>query len=350
MEISLNILNEVWYLTMEMSPYLILGFLIAGILKLFIPTSFLVNNLSKPNLSSVFKAALLGIPLPLCSCGVIPVASHIKKEGASNGAVLSFLVSTPTSGVDSILATYALISLPFAIIRVLASFIGGFITGLFANISKTQNKPKAINSIPKCAVCNTEGKHKHNIYEKIKAILDYGFVELFNDISKWLIIGIVVGALITFLIPETFVSSYFSNPVLTYGLMLIIGIPMYVCSTGSIPIAASLILKGFSPGSALIFLIVGPATNTATLSFVGGKFGYKNLFYYILSLIIVSVGFAALIDSFPNTFTLPVSFGKNHEHSFLHLIKHSSSYILIAILTFNIIKKMKRGRHSHDHH
>jgi len=288
---------ETWRLLNEMSPYLLFGFLIAGFLKILIPREKIYYHLSAPDFSAVLKSALFGIPLPLCSCGVIPVATHIKKEGASDGATVSFLISTPTTGVDSILATYSLLGPVFAIIRPVSALFAGISGGWLVNIlnRKGIKKAKEVKNFI-CNVCEEEGVHTHSPGEKMRVILKYGFSELIEDIGKWIVIGVLAGGIIATFVPGGIILRVFGKPFYSYSLMLIIGIPMYVCATGSIPIAASLISKGMLPGAGLVFLFTGPATNSATLAFVLGKMGRKNFLVYLASIIFWSVIFGLIID------------------------------------------------------
>ena len=293
-----GILKSVWFLLLEMSPYLLLGFFIAGVLNLIIPKEKIYKHLSGNKLSSIIKASLFGVPLPLCSCGVIPVAAYLRKEGAGKGSTVSFLSSTPTTGVDSILATYSLLGPLFAVIRPVAAFFAGILSGSFAGVlEKKQNNEKIMFSEGNsCIMCDIEESHSHNFFEKIKYIFQYGFIELIDDAGKWILIGVIAGGIIGFLIPADFIEQYLSNPWLAYPIMLLISIPMYICATGSIPIAAALIIKGMTPGAGLIFLIAGPATNTATLAFVSGKLGKRILFIYLFSITIAALLFGLIVD------------------------------------------------------
>ncbi|RLC46184.1 MAG: hypothetical protein DRH57_06560 [Candidatus Cloacimonadota bacterium] len=295
--IIIGFIKEVWNLLLAMSPYLLFGFLIAGILNLEIPRKKIYKHLSGSNIKSVVKAAIFGVPLPLCSCGVIPVAAYLRKEGAGKGATVSFLSSTPTTGIDSILATYSLLGPIFAIIRPVASFFAGIFGGTLTNlIEKSQEKKFIVKKGFQCNICNNTTPHSHTIIEKVKNIFQYAFVELIEDIAKWILIGILAGGVISYLIPGHIIEQYLGNPMFAYPLMLLVALPMYVCATGSIPIAASLILKGMAPGAGLVFLIAGPATNTATLSFVAGKLGKKTMFIYLSTIVITSLLFGFLID------------------------------------------------------
>jgi len=221
----------------------------------------------------------------------------LRKEGAGKGSTVSFLSSTPTSGIDSILATYSLLGPLFAFIRPIAAFfagiLGGSLTGIFEKDFEEKIKPTKNNS---CNICNNDKLHSHSLLEKVRYIFRYGFIELIEDSGKWILIGVIIGGIIGFIIPGDFIEQYLGNPFLAYPIMLLISIPMYICATGSIPIAAALIIKGISPGAGLIFLIAGPATNTATLSFVSGKLGKKNLFIYLFSIIITALLFGLIVD------------------------------------------------------
>lgn len=295
-------MQEILRLIHEMSPYLLLGFFIAGLMHAFVPGQLYSKFLSGNNLRSVLYAALFGIPLPLCSCGVIPTAMSLRKEGASRGATTAFLIATPQTGVDSIFATYSLLGLPFAILRPVAALVtsvfGGTMVNRFAT-SETDAQKAAIEAEIKAASCAIERKHT-SILAKMGIALRYGFVDMMRDIGKWLLIGLVVAELITLYVPDNFFIQFTEIPFLSYIVVLLIAIPMYVCATGSIPIAAALMLKGLSPGAALILLMAGPAANMASVLVINRALGRRNLVVYLMSLVLGALGFALLIDyAFP---------------------------------------------------
>lgn len=335
---------EVWKLIIEMAPYLLFGFVMAGLLHILIPQRKIYKYLSKPNFGSVVRAALLGVPLPVCSCGVIPLAAHLKKQNASDGSTLSFLVSTPTSGVDSFFATYSLLGPIFAIVRPIAAFTSGIFVGVFSNIISTKSRSKLEDEKFSCNICDISQPHTHTLWEKIRRVFTYAFFDLVEDTGKWLFIGLILGGLITFLIPEAFVGSYLGIPYIAYIVMLLIGTPMYVCATGSIPIAASLVLKGMAPGAALVFLIVGPATNTATLSFVGGKLGVKSLIVYLISIITTALIFGILFDYVLHISVSEILVSMREGFHLPMWIKTLAGIILIALLirAFISIFKLRR--------
>lgn len=292
MNTILGILKEAYFLLNKMSIYLLFGFLFAGIIHVFLKEGMIAKYLGKNNTMSVIKASLFGIPLPLCSCGVVPAALSLKRDGASKGSILSFLISTPTTGVDSILATYSLLGGVFAFYRVIAAFITGVCAGIVANIFFRGEQPSShAENKSTCKACNS-CKHpteSHNFYDKVKGVVKYAFVDLLRDTGAWILIGILAGGAISYFIPETFFTKYMGSVWQSMLIMLIVGIPMYVCSSGSIPIAAALILKGLNPGAAFVFLMVGPATNSAALTVITKELGIKAVIIFLGSIIICSL-------------------------------------------------------------
>jgi uncharacterized membrane protein YraQ (UPF0718 family) len=218
-----NILQESLNLWLAVAPYLLLGMFIAGVLHAFLGEHFIGRHLGDGGFISILKATLFGIPLPLCSCGVIPVAASLKKEGASKSAVLSFLVSTPTTGVDSILATYSLMGPLFALFRPLAAFVSGIAIGGFNRLFQPETEKT--------------GGHLHPPIPsrfKVKEVFRYGFIELAEDIGKWVLLGVVAGGFLTVAIPDGLFSRYLAVSFLDFFIMLLLAIPLYVCATGSI--------------------------------------------------------------------------------------------------------------------
>lgn len=295
MEIISGILKESWLLLNRMAPYLLFGFAVAGLLHAFVDTRAITRHLGGRSFVSVLKASAIGVPLPLCSCGVLPLAMSLKKEGASKGSILSFLISTPTTGVDSILATYALLGWFFAAYRVLASFVAGIVAGVMANFF-LKDEPEVVPEAPACKMCCAEGEHTHSGQDKARTAFNYAFVELIGDTGKWLLAGILIGGCISYFIPESFIRTYMGSGLQAMLIMLAIGIPMYVCASGSIPIAAALMIKGMNPGAAFVFLLAGPATNAAGVAVIARQLGIKAVLVYLSSIVICSLGMGALLD------------------------------------------------------
>ncbi|MDR2928365.1 MAG: permease [Cytophagaceae bacterium] len=313
----------------DMSPYLLFGFLIAGVLKVFVPKDKYIGQISKPNFRSVLWAALAGVPLPLCSCGVIPTGMSLRKEGASKGATVSFLISTPQTGVDSIAATYSLLGLPFAVIRPIAAFVSGLVGGFATNkLDKAIDKNDIIN----CA-CEADASGKN----KLAQVFHYAFVEMLQNIGKWLFAGILVAGLIAIFLPEDIFTVYLNNPLLNMLLVLAVAIPTYTCATGSIPMAAVLMMKGLSPGAALVFLMAGPATSIASITVLGKMLGKKTLLIYLVTIIAGSMLFGLAID-----YLLPAQWFSIMNHDLTHQQHHATfavfptiCSIVLALLMIN---------------
>jgi len=287
-------MEEILELINEMSPYLLLGFLIAGIMHAFIPNSFYSKYLSGSSFRSVLSAAIFGVPLPLCSCGVIPTAMSLRREGASKGAVVSFLIATPQTGVDSIFATYSLMGLPFAIVRPVAALLTAILGGQFVN-TFDKEEDGAESMTDEKARNFSEEKHL-TFWEKIVEALKFGFIEMMEDIGKWLVIGLVIAGLITVFVPDSLFAVFKDNTLMSMLLVLCISIPMYLCATGSIPIAVALMLKGLTPGAALVLLMAGPASNAASILIINKVLGRRSLVLYLISIIAGAIAFGYGID------------------------------------------------------
>lgn len=256
----------------------------------FIPHSLYGRFLGGSSFRSILYAAIFGIPLPLCSCGVIPTAMSLKKEGASKGATVSFLIATPQTGVDSIIATYSLMGLPFALLRPLAALATSLFGGQMVNLLDKKDETKPTETVAANTVQN------RSFLGKCLTTLKYAYVDMIQDIGRWLIIGLVVAGLITAFVPESFFALFSSNSLLSMLIVLVFAIPMYLCATGSIPIAVALMMKGLSPGTALVLLMAGAAVNAASILVVGKVLGKRTLFIYILSIITGTVTFGLGID------------------------------------------------------
>ena len=328
--------NELFSLTNEMSPYLLLGFLFAGILHIYIKKQAINKYLGKRNLKSVVLASLFGIPLPLCSCGVIPTGISFYKEGSSKGATVSFLISTPQTGIDSILVTYSLLGLPFAILRPIVALFSGIFGGLLANLID-----KKRNRLQKNSDCSCETiKKPEQSNNKFFKMLNYAFVVFLQDIAKWLIIGLAIAALISITLPDDFFLRFIGNELLSMIIVLFASIPLYVCATASVPIAAVLILKGLSPGAALVFLMAGPATNAATITVLSKSLGKTTVFAYLMSIIIGAFFFGLLIDNFfPKDFFIDNIQIMHHKHLIPEWFKTASTIMLTVLLINGLIKK-----------
>jgi uncharacterized membrane protein YraQ (UPF0718 family) len=297
MEIT-HFFEALWQLSMAMAPYILFGLLFAGVLHELVHDSIVTKHLGKDNIYSVVKSTIFGIPLPVCSCGVIPLATAIKKSGASKGATLSFLISTPITGVDSILATYGIFGWIFTLYRAVTSMIIAMVAGILTNIlDKEEDTPSSamhfsMNKPNSNSSCGTEQKKTFSFV----AAFRYAFVTLLGDIAKALFWGLILGALITVAIPDNLAEVLQDSTWLSYLIVILIAVPMYVCATASLPIAAGLMLSGVSAGAAFVFLCAGPATNTVTIGVVKKMLGTKSLLIYLGSIVIGSILFGLGLD------------------------------------------------------
>ena len=282
-----NFFTSLLNVVCEMAPYLLLGFLIAGMLHVFVPQKFYSKYLSRNNKLSVLWAALLGIPLPLCSCGVIPTAIGLRNEKASKGAIAPFLIATPQTGIDSILATFSLMGLGFAIVRPVTALITGVCGGLLVN--RLVRNDDVYNETT--SACQVESG------SRIWRVLKYAYYDMIRDIGLRLVIGLVVAALIQVVVPDEFFLSFGSQPLLQMLVILAIAVPMYICSTGSIPVAAALMMKGLSPGAALVMLMAGPAVNLASILVVHKSLGRRFTSVYLLTIVGYYILFGLLLNA-----------------------------------------------------
>jgi uncharacterized membrane protein YraQ (UPF0718 family) len=273
MDIFVEILMESWHVLVESAPYVLLGFFVAGLLKAFVPDSFMARHLGGSTFGSVVKAAVIGVPLPLCSCGVLPAALGLRRQGASKGATTAFMISTPETGVDSMAVTYALIDPIMTVVRPVAATITAVVAGVLVNLFPGRDehpgrflpakpRPQAVDAPAADCGCHgcTVDPAGGGIAARFTSGMSYAFGEMLADIGKWLVVGVLVAGVIAAAIPEGTLTQYVGTGFASYLVMLVVALPLYVCATASTPIAASLLLKGLSPGAALVFLLAGPAT------------------------------------------------------------------------------------------
>lgn len=282
----ISILSAAWQVLCASAPYMLFGLLMSGVLKALIPDALVSRHLGGNSAKSVIKAALLGVPLPLCSCGVVPVAASIRKQGAGPGPTTAFLISTPETGVDSIAITWALLDPVMTVVRPVAAFITAMSAGLLVNLLPPVAHGRACAAPDGTCCCEkTCGATPVNPGMPLRRALPdgirYAFGSLLRDIGPYLIAGIAIAGFITWLIPDGFVERHLGSGILPMLIMLAVGIPLYVCASASTPIVAALALKGLSPGAALVFLMVGPATNAASITVVAGMLGKRVAAVYV---------------------------------------------------------------------
>lgn len=437
-DLLLGILLSSWEVFVEAAPYLIFGFAVAGILNAFVPDQKIVDYLgtSAGKIRSVINASLAGLPLPLCSCGVVPAAMSIRKRGANRGATLSFLISTPETGVDSIAITYALLDPLMTVFRPLATIATAILAGIADNLligedpekSESKNKEKsgkkaevlavstllgvsaAVNKCnsPDCVCSTTEvpetGKEKHpalntvssksrimelrsepagenpppkilpamyvpenkvspcgcghceqekselfpdrrikkSVKKEFLEGLKYAFVELPGEISKWMLIGILLAGIISYAVPETLIQEYLGGGFRSMLVMLAVGIPLYICATASTPLAASLVAKGMSPGTAFVFLLAGPATNAATITMVARFLGKRSAALYVGVISICALGAGILLDWLYLTLGISATATLGSAEELLpESIKTGFAILLLPLMLYGIFRRNK---------
>jgi len=302
---AIQVLVSAWDLLLDSSVYILFGLLVSGAFKVFLNPNSVAKHLSNGPVSSVVKSALLGVPIPLCSCGVLPAAVSLKKQGANSGAITAFLISTPESGVDSIAISYALLDPLMTIARPISAFVTALFAGITENLLAKKGKNEPVIPDLSCPVdgccdgieCDPAVHwHHHSFYEKIKIGIRYALGDVWADMVAWFFMGLLLAGLITSAIPQGFMEKYLGGGIYSMLIMLVIGIPIYICATASTPIAAAIILKGVSPGAALVFLLAGPATNITSLTVLFGVLGKRATAIYLGALAAMSVALGLALD------------------------------------------------------
>jgi uncharacterized membrane protein YraQ (UPF0718 family) len=331
-----QIVIDFWAVFAEMSPYLLFGFFVAGLLSMLVSRAVVERHLGGRGALPLFKAAIFGVPLPLCSCGVIPVSMSLHKHGASKGSTISFLLSTPQTGVDSILVTYSLLGPVFAVFRPLVALATGVIGGSLVNLF---GKPDDVSAEATDAAGDnaTVSTWKTKFLDGMK----YAFVTLPRDIGKPLLLGLVVAAVISALVPDDFFTDRLGRGLPAMLVMMAVGIPIYVCASASVPVAAALILKGLSPGAALVFLMTGPATNAAGLVTIWNTLGRRTAILYLLTVAGCALGAGLLLDALVYNAEINVI---SHAHQKIPpQVQHLAAFALLALLAYAFYTRLRRA-------
>ncbi|MBN2725382.1 MAG: permease [Deltaproteobacteria bacterium] len=330
MNIFMDILKNTWILGYQMALWLLGGFFIAALLHVLIPFSYIRKHLGSSNVGGVLKAGVIGIPLPLCSCSVLPVATSLRRAGASKPSVLTFLVTTPVTGVDSIAATWAFMGWFFTLGRLIVSIIIGLVAGLISIFSEVEDSTEENSEISSNKPESSSGR--------LKEIINYTFIELPSTIASSILLGLLIGGLITTLIPPGFIHEHIGTGIWGILISVIIAIPVYVCATGSIPIAAAMAVSGFSPGATLAFLIAGPATNAVAITTIRKLLGNKNLIIYLSVIFMGSTLSAIAFDKIIELFNIDISLHvKNHSHSGANFTDYASGVVLFGLLFYHAV-------------
>lgn len=353
-----SILKAAWNLGVEMAPYLWLGFAVAGLLHVFWPVETIVRHLGANSKKAVIKASILGIPLPLCSCGVLPVAAQLRKSGAGAAPTLSFLITTPVTGVDSLLATWALLGGIFTLARLSASLALGLIVGFLAALflrEPADTAQTATASKVDCTdgACAADSLPRESLPRRFLRAAHYGFWELPSTMASSVFPGLLLGGFITAILPASLVADTVGTGIAGIALAVAVAIPLYVCATGSIPIAAALMLKGFSPGAALAFLMAGPASNAVAITTVRRLLGNRHLALYLGAIFLGSLGFGAIFDlflQFAGIHFSPEVHAAHGTHAAVPWWNTAAGILLFGVLAAALaapwISRLKHRRHS----
>jgi uncharacterized membrane protein YraQ (UPF0718 family) len=336
-EFIVSIATDFWGTAAEMSPYLLFGFLMAGILSMLVSQRLVERHLGGKGIWPVLKASIFGVPLPLCSCGVIPVSMSLHKHGAGKGSTIAFLISTPQTGVDSIFVTLSLLGPVFAILRPIAAFVTGIVGGVLVDLFNPSSK-NGQPGPPKCTDECCGGAENRKIARGLK----FAFVTLPRDIGGAMLTGLVIAAFISVLVPDDFFAEKLGTGIFAMLVMMALGIPMYVCATASVPIAAALIMKGLTPGAALVFLMTGPATNAATFVTIWKVLGRATAITYLAAITGCSLLSGMLLDYIAAGVR---SEAVAHHHGWMlpPVVKNISAVVLLTMLIFALLTQKRQA-------
>lgn len=361
-----------WHILLDAAPFMLFGFFIAGLMRAFVPSSLVARHFGKGGGGSVIKAAVLGAPLPLCSCSVLPAAAGLRNQGASKGATTSFLVATPETGVDSIAASYALLDPVMTVLRPLAAVFTAILAGLGVNLLDREKNatslPTAANLQPTTTAnlhppmqqnCNSscskdstsQGQDApQGFRQRLFGGVAHAFGDLLADIGGWFLLGVLVAGVITALLPDGSLATWLGGGPWPMIAALVVAVPLYVCATASTPLAAALVLKGLSPGAALVFLLAGPATNAATLTVVGRLLGRRAAAVYVMSIVVASLGLGVLTnwiyDSFGLSTTGWLAGGVQETLGPVAWISAMALLVMIPVSTWRMRRKHAKGKES----
>ncbi|MCW9047214.1 MAG: SO_0444 family Cu/Zn efflux transporter [Gammaproteobacteria bacterium] len=318
--------QNVWAVYLDTAIWLLAGLMAAGLVKVYIPEDAMKRWLGGKGFSAVGRAALFGAPVPLCSCSVLPAAIGLHRAGASKEATVSFLISTPETSIDSVAVTYALMGPVMAVYRPVSALLSAIVTGMMvafvndktigseAEIAADRPPSCCSSETEKTACCDSVNKKFNN---KLSRALHYAATDLLDDISKWMAFGIVFAGLMMTLIPDGWLAQW-GQGLGAMLVMLLVGIPMYICAVASTPVAAGLLIAGVSPGAVLVFLLVGPATNIAGIILVNKELGRRVTLVYLTGISVVSVLMGLLLEWILAHFNMQIDSSQLQQHHFVN--------------------------------
>jgi uncharacterized membrane protein YraQ (UPF0718 family)/regulator of protease activity HflC (stomatin/prohibitin superfamily) len=372
--IAANIFNEIVGIFYQSSIFILFGLLFSGIMHEFIPMKLITKNLGQNGIKGIYWATLLGAPLPLCSCSVLPAAATLRKKGASKPATASFIVSVPETGVDSVIVSYGLLGPVMAIYRPIAAITSAIAAGLacaFLTRDEKDEEPLTSEDEKKLAELTQHQHHHHDhghdhdhhhhdhdrddlsesknigLKEKSKGVFKYGFGPMLDDIAFWIVVGLIITGIMLALVPNNFFSfgDGFLASLLAMFVMVLISVPLYTCASMSTPVAAGLIVSGLSPGAALVYLLTGPATSIATINIVSKMLGYRVMWAYLSSIIIVAIFFGLTLDYFAADIVKADAIValNSADNTFLVIAKTASAIIFFGLILISFSRKSYRA-------
>jgi len=357
--IIIRILEASWAMLLDAAPFVLLGFFVAGLFKAFMSDEFIGTHLGGNGIRSILKASAIGVPIPLCSCGVLPAAAGLRKQGAGKGPVASFLISTPETGVDSIAISWALLDPVMTVIRPVAGFMTAVGAGIAVAFSEKYGgrkiagevvEPQAVASSSSSCCCGHKKPEKQGIVERMKGGLSFAFGDLLKDVGVWLFFGVLLAGAISVMVPPETMERFFSNEYLSMLLMLAVSVPLYVCATASTPIAAAFALKGISPGAALIFLLAGPATNAASLAVISRMIGKRATIVYLAAIIVMSFAIGIAVNVLYGWLGLDLHYWASRDlHEEAGVISVISVIVLIALVLKSLLPLKGRAEELTGH-
>jgi hypothetical protein len=346
-EILQSVSGAAWEMLDKAGIWVVFGLLAAGVVHLVVSREWLARHLGGRGFGSVIKAALLGAPLPLCSCSVLPAALAIRKKGAGRGATVSFLISTPETGVDSIAATWAFIGPVMALVRPVAAVATAMAAGFLENLRDRGAAAVEAREFA-CALCNSDACEHVVLPGRWRRFWRFVLFEMGDDLGPSLALGLALAGILGALVPDDFFTRYLGHPWLSMLVMLAVGLPLYVCATASTPLAAVLMAKGLNPGAALVFLLVGPATNLATVLVVARMFGKASAALYVGTIAVMSLACGAALDLAAGAWHVTVMSEGVHE-LLPAWLSSAGAVLLAAFLALSVGRWAWRRIVRHEH-
>jgi len=353
MSLLVRIFEETYRIVLDSGFFILLGFLLAGLLHELVDTARIGRALGGRSLGAILKAAIVGGPLPLCSCGVLPMAVALRKKGASREATVSFLISTPETSEEAILLTWGLLGPVMAIVRPVVGVVTAIVAGLVSLVAGGEDDRRATEAgeapggppVPcapedGCGATETPVVRGGTLRERAVRVFRYAFVTMVDELAFWMLLAFLATGILAGILPEDFFLRFLPWPLLTMVLMALVGLPMYVCASASTPVAAAMIAKGLDPGSALVLMLTGPATNASTIAVVARMFGRRFVAVYLGSIFGVAIGAGLLLNAVVGAGLVPAPGGPEAESGGVWaVVKFLSAFAFLALMAFSFQRR-----------